>query len=144
MSYQLKRINPFWHTHPMIPTAVAIGGILGMMGYLRQVWALTIVGGLVAGVAVLLAARPAISALLATLGILGGLVTFVIAPDLNASTFSAPWKLASILFYAVFYTVLMDAVVLVVSVIYNFFAGVIGLGGVRLEFEQLDEETPAA
>lgn len=144
MSYQLKRINPFWHTHPLIPVAVVIGGMLGLMGYLKQVWALTIVGGLVAGVAILFAARPAVSALLATLGALGGLVTFVIAPDLNASTFSAPWKIASILFYAMFYTVLMDAVVLVVSVIYNFFAGVVGLGGIRLEFEQTEEETPAA
>jgi hypothetical protein len=143
MSFQLKRINPFWHTHPMIPTAVAIGGICGAMGYAKGVLALALLGGLVAGAGILAAARPALSALLATLGLLGGLVTFVIAPDLNASTYTAPWKITSILFYTLFYTVLMDAIVLVVSVIYNFFAGAVGLGGLRLELESIEEETAA-
>lgn len=143
MSYQVKRINPFWLVHPLIPTLVAIGGILGFVGYSRQTMPLAIVGGVVAALAIIAATRPAISLVLATVGLFGGLIQFVIAPALNASTYTPVEKLMSIAFYTVFYAVLMDAVVLVVSVLYNFYAGVIGFGGINLQLEETDQE-PAA
>ncbi len=144
MSYQLKRINPFWYTHPMIPTAVVIGGIVGLVGYKTQNLIVAGIGAVVASLAILAAARPVVSALLATLGLFGGLVTFVIVPGANVMGMSLGQRLLSVLLFALFYMVLMDALVLVVSVLYNLFAGVVGLGGLRLEFESAEEEEPTA
>lgn len=140
MSYQLKRINPFWHTHPMIPTAVAIGGVCGAIGYQTQKPIIAGLGAVVAGLAVLFATRPVVSALLLTLGLFGGLVTFVLVPNLNAVGMSLTMRLASAGLFALFYMVLMDALVLTVSVLYNLFAGAVGMGGVRLEVESVEEE----
>src|SRR5438105_211805 len=139
MSYQLRRINPFWLTHPMVPTAVAIGGILGLIGFATAKPWLALVGGVVAGIGILLGTKPAVSALLGTLGLFGGLVTFVVVPNANALTMSIVMRLVSALLFGAFYMVLMDALVLVVSVLYNFFAGALGLGGVTLEFEATGE-----
>ena len=141
MDYQLKRINPFWHTHPIIPTLVAVGGILGFIGYARQTPSIAYVGGVIAAAAILGAARPALSLLFATMGLLGGLTQFAIAPTLNASTFTAFEKVLAVSFYTVCYAVLLDAVVLVGAALYNFYAGVIGFGGLRMEFENAGEET---
>lgn len=141
MSYQLRRIDPFWHTHPMIPTGVAIGAICGAIGFATQKPIVAGFGGVVAAIAILAAARPVISALLASLGLFGGLVTFVIVPNVNAATMSMPMRLAAALLFALFYMVLMDGLVLVVSVLYNLFAGTVGFGGIRLELaEAADSE----
>lgn len=144
MSYQLKRINPFWHTHPMIPVGVVIGGILGLIGFQTQQVVVGGAGGLVAAAAVLFAARPVISALLGTLGVLGGIMQFVFLPNLNSAGMSLGMRWGAALLFGVFYMVLMDALVLVVSVLYNLFAGAIGLGGLRLELESVDDEETAA
>lgn len=144
MSYQLKRINPFWNTHPMIPVGVAIGGILGLVGFQTGKPVIGGVGGLVAAAAILLATRPVISALLATLGVLGGLAQFVFMPNLNTVGMSMPMRWGAAILFGLFYMVLMDALVLVVSVLYNLFAGTIGLGGLRLELESVEEEETAA
>lgn len=141
MSYQLRRINPFWHTHPMIPTGVAVGMICALVGYQSGKPIVMGFGGVVGGLAILFAARPALSALLATMGILGGLATFVFFPrDVNAETMSMMQKLLSTGLFALFYMVLMDALVLVVCVLYNLYAGTVGLGGIRLELDQADDE----
>lgn len=144
MAYRLKRIDPFWHTHPMIPTAVAIGGILGFVGFYLQKPMIAGLGALVAGGAIIAAARLVISALLGALGLFGGLVTFVLVPNLNAAGMSLWMRLVSTALFAIFYMVLMDALVLVIAVLYNFFSGVLGLGGLGLEFEAVEEEEPAA
>ncbi len=144
MSYQVKRINPYWNTHPMIPTAVAIGGICGLMGFALEKPMVAAAGGVVAGLAILAAAKPVLSALLGTLGLFGGLVTFIVAPGLNAATMSLPMRVASVFLFAAFYMVLMDALVLVVAVIYNLFAGVIGMGGIRLDLESSEDDEPGA
>jgi len=87
----------------------------------------------VMSVGVLLASKPALSAVLGCLGFFGGLVTFVVLP--NASTMDMPmWlKLVAALMFALLYMVLMDALILVVAALYNFFAG--SLGGLLLEIE---------
>lgn len=144
MSYQLKRINPFWHTHPMIPTAVVIGGICGLIGYQLQKPVIAGLGALVAAGAILFAARPVVSALLGTLGLFGGLVTFVLVPNVNAVGMGLGMRALSTLLFALFYMVLMDALILVVSVLYNLFAGAVGMGGLRFEFETVEDEEPAA
>lgn len=141
MSYQVKRIDPFWHNHPMIPTAIVIGGILAMIGFQRQATVLALVGAAIAGIAVVFAARPVVSAVLSTLGVFGGLVTFVFVPNQQSAGMSLGMRLLSTLLFALFYMILMDALVLVVSVLYNLFGGAVGLGGVRLELEEDAEET---
>lgn len=144
MSYQLKRINPFWHTHPMIPTGVAVGLICALIGYQTGKPIIMGFGALVGGLAILFAARPALSALLVTMGLLGGLATFVLFPrDINAESMSMGQKLLSTGLFALFYMMLMDALVLVVCVLYNLYAGVVGLGGIRMELEQVEEEEAA-
>jgi hypothetical protein len=143
MSYKLKRINPFWLTHPMIPTAVAIGGICGLGGFARDSKFLFLAGGVIAGAAILLAARPLVSAVMGTLGLLGGAVQFLVVPTVSAVDLSMPMRLVSVLLFGVFYMVLMDALALVVCVLYNAYAGVVGMSGVCLELEGAEEETPA-
>jgi hypothetical protein len=142
MTQQLKRIDPYWHTHPMIPTGVAVGAILALIGYLKAATVLAAVGGGVAALAILFAARPVISAVLGTLGLAGGLLSFVVVPNLSAAGMSIPLKLVATLMFAVFYMVLMDALVLVLTVLYNLFSDTLGLSAVRLELEAADE--PAA
>ncbi|OGR84692.1 MAG: hypothetical protein A3J74_06045 [Elusimicrobia bacterium RIFCSPHIGHO2_02_FULL_57_9] len=144
MAYRLKRLDPFWYTHPMIPTAVAIGGILGFIGFYAQKPIIAGLGALIAGGALLAAAKPVISALLGTLGLFGGVVTFVLVPNINAAGMGLGMRFVSTILFALFYMVLMDALVLVIAVLYNFFSGVLGLGGVGLEFEGVEEEEPAA
>lgn len=144
MSYQLRRINPFWLTHPMVPTAVAVGGILGLIGFATTKPILAVIGGGAAGIGVLLGTKPGVSALLGSLGLFGGLVTFVFVPNANALTMNLGMRLVSAILFAAFYMVLMDALVLVVSVLYNFFAGALGLGGIRLELESGEDEETAA
>lgn len=144
MSYQLKRINPFWHTHPLIPVAVAIGGILGAAAYATGKTNLALVGAVVAGLGVLAGARPVVSAVLLTLGLFGGAVTFLLVPNPNTVGMSMGMRAVSTVLFAAFYMVLMDGLVLVISVLYNLFAGALGMGGIRLEFEEAAEEAEGA
>jgi hypothetical protein len=142
MTQQVKRVDPYWHTHPMIPTGVAVGGILALMGYLREATVMAVAGGAVAALAILFAARPVMSAVLGTLGMAGGLLSFVVVPNLSAAGMSIPLKLVAALMFAVFYMVLMDALILVLAVLYNLFSDTLGMSAVRLELEVAEE--PAA
>jgi len=139
MIQQVKRVDPYWHTHPMIPTGVAIGAILALIGYLRATPVLTVAGGVVVALAILCAARPVLSAVLGTMGLAGGLLSFVVVPNLSAAGMSVPLKLVATLMFAVFYMVLMDALILVLAVLYNLFSDTFGLSAVRLELEAAEE-----
>ncbi len=144
MTYHMRRINPYWHAHPMIPTGVAIGVILAVMGIKSGNNLFAILGGVAAGIALLAATRPAVSAVLATLGIFGGLVTFILMPNPQAAVMSFGTKLLSVGLFAVFYMVLMDALVLVIAVLYNLFSETLGLGGVRLDLESEEQSAEEA
>jgi hypothetical protein len=140
MTQQVKRVDPYWHTHPMIPTGVAVGGILALIGYLKAATVLAVAGGAVAALAILFAARPVLSAVLGTLGLAGGLLSFVVVPNLSATGMSIPLKLVAALMFAVFYMVLMDALILVLAVLYNLFADTMGMSALRLELEAAEEQ----
>lgn len=144
MSYQLKRINPFWHAHPMIPTGVAIGGILGLVGYVTGRGLLGGAGALIAGAAILAATRPAFSALFLTLGLFGGVIRFGLQPDPGTVGLSSLMRWGAAGAFGLFYMILMDALVLVVAVLYNLFTGVVGLSGLRVELDAAEDEEPAA
>lgn len=139
MTQKLKRIDPYWHSHPMIPTGVAIGAILALVGYLKSAFPIAVGGGVIAGLAILLATRPVLSAVLGTLGLAGGLLSFVVVPNLSAAGMSLGLKLVATLMFAIFYMVLMDALVLVLAVLYNLFSDTLGLSAVHLEFEAAEE-----
>lgn len=135
MSYRVKRIDPYWFKNPAIPVAVLAGALLAMMGGFSQKPTLAIVGAGVAAVAVLVGTRPAITGTVMLLGLLGGLVTFVITPNSQNAALSAFQKLLSVGFYTLFYAVLTEGALLLLCVVYNFFAAISSLGGISLELE---------
>ncbi|HVE12183.1 MAG TPA: hypothetical protein VNI01_02205 [Elusimicrobiota bacterium] len=136
MSYRIRRIDPFWMPHPAVLVIAAIGLVVGLFGYEKGSTPLSLIGGVAMGGGVLVATRPAVSAVLGTLGVFGGLVTFVIMPNPNLATLSLMWRLVSTVFFALLYMVLMDALILVIAALYNFFGGAMNLGGISLDIEE--------
>ncbi|MFA6030645.1 MAG: hypothetical protein WC969_12380 [Elusimicrobiota bacterium] len=133
MSYNIRRIDPFWKASPVVLAVAIIGAVIAMFGYTKGNMLIAGVGALAMAVGVLLAAKPALSLVLGCLGLFGGLVTFVLMPNMQTADMSLPMKLLSTLLFTVLYMVLMDALVLVVAALYNFFGGT--LGGITVEFE---------
>jgi len=139
MTQQVKRIDPYWHTHPMIPTGVAIGAILALIGYLKDKPVLFVAGLVIAGLAILFAARPVMSAVLGSLGLAGGLLSLVVVPNLSTAGMSLGLKLVAALMFAVVFMVLWDAIVLVLAALYNLYSHTLGLSGVRLDLETAED-----
>lgn len=135
MSYRVKRIDPFWIKNPILPVVAIVGVLVALVGVQQVKTAVAIGGAIVGGLAIFLSTRPAVSAVLGTLGLLGGIVTFLAVPSPSTLGMSMGLRLVSTLLFTVFYTVLMDGVVLLVCVLYNLFAGVVGLGGLSVELE---------
>lgn len=138
MSYQVKRIDPYWITHPMIPVLVVAGAVLALIGHQADKAFIGIGGLVVAGVAVLLATKPVISAVLSTLGVFGGVVTFIVLPQPQMVGMPILMRLLSTVLFALLYMVLMDALVLAVAFLYNLFGA--GLRGIGLEIEETGAE----
>jgi len=135
MGYHVRRIDPFWKASPVVLIIAIVGALIAAFGLTRQPPNMVVAasGGAVMAVGVLLASKPAISAVLGCLGIFGGLVTFVFLPNQSAVDMPFWLKLVASLMFALLYMVLMDALILVVAALYNFFAG--SLGGLLLEIE---------
>lgn len=135
MSYRVKRIDPYWIKNPILPV-VAVAGVMAALALVtRDMVPLAIVSAVIGGLAVILSTKPAVSAVLGTLGLIGGLTTFVLVPNSQNAAMTLPLKLLSTILFTLFYTVLMDGVVLLIAVLYNLFAGAIGLGGLSLDLE---------
>jgi hypothetical protein len=121
--------------NPILPV-VAVVGVLAALGLIsKEMVAPAIAAAVVGGAAVILSTQPAVSAVLGTLGLIGGLMTFVFVPNSQNATMAISMRLLSTLLFTLFYTVLMDGVVLLVAVLYNLFAGGIGLGGLSFDLE---------
>ncbi|HAZ08790.1 MAG TPA: hypothetical protein DCZ01_09785 [Elusimicrobia bacterium] len=121
--------------NPVLPAVAIVGVLVAMVAVQRAMFPVAIIAAVIAGLAIFLATKPAVSAVLATLGLLGGLTTFVVVPNSQNAAMTTPLRLLSMLLFTMFYTVLMDGVVLLVAVLYNLFAGAIGLGGLSLDLE---------
>lgn len=134
MSYQVRRIDPYWMSHPMIPVLIVAGAIVALVGQQADKAFIAIAGLVIAGVAVLLATKPVISAVLATLGVFGGLVTFVILPQPQMVGMPIVMRLISTILFALLYMVLMDALVLAIAFLYNLFGT--GLKGISIDIEE--------
>ncbi len=119
----------------MIPTLVAVGAILVLMSWRTGHAVLGVGGGIVSALAILWAVRPALSGLMLGLGLFAGILYFGILPPAMMAGYGLLSRLLAIAFFALFYMVLMDSLFLVVSVCYNFLAGVTDMGGIRLELE---------
>lgn len=136
MSYRVKRIDPYWITNPILPL-VAVGGVLAALFLIgREMTVPAIAAALVGGAAVLLSTKPAVSAVLGTLGLIGGLTTFVLVPNSQNASMAFPMKLLSTVLFTLFYAVLMDGVVLLIAVLYNLFAGAVGMGGISVDLDE--------
>lgn len=136
MSYRIRRIDPFWVAHPAVFAVAIIGLALVFLGLKKANVALQGIGGVALLGAVLTMTRPAVSAVLGTLGFLGGVLTFVIMPNPQLAGSPMIWRVVSALFFALLYMGLMDALVLVVSALYNLFGGTLNLGGIQLDIEE--------
>ena len=135
MSYRVKRIDPYWIKNPILPV-IAIAGVLAALALISKDMVVpAIAAAVVGGIAVILSTQPAVSAVLGTLGLVGGLMTFVLVPNSSNAAMALSMRLLSTLLFTLFYTVLMDGVVLLVAVLYNLFAGAIGLGGLSFDLE---------
>ena len=135
MSYRVKRIDPYWFKHHILPIAVFLGAALALGAGFAGKQPLAILGALIAAAGILVSTRPAITGTVMLLGFLGGLVTFVISPNAANAALPAMQKAMSVGFYTLFYAVLTEGAVLLVAVIYNFFAAISSLGGLSLELE---------
>ena len=135
MSYRVKRIDPYWFKHPVLPVVIFLGAALALGAGFANKPAVAILGAVVAAVSILLCTRPAITGTVMLLGFLGGLVTFVISPNASNAALNAGQKVLSVGFYTLFYAVLTEGALLLISVVYNFFAAISPLGGLMLELE---------
>ena len=140
MAYRVRRIDPFWIAHPAVIAAAVIGLTLALVGYTKGQAPLSVIGGVLLGVGVLVATKPAVTGVLATLGFFGGVVNFVGLPNAQLGGATLPWRLVSTLFFALLYTVLMEALVLVVAALYNLLAGYMDAGAIQLELEETGDQ----
>jgi hypothetical protein len=135
MSYRVKRIDPYWIKNPVLPVVAIVGVAAALVLIGRGMVAPAIASAAVGGIAILVATQPAVTAVLATLGLLGGMTTFLLVPNAENAAMSLPLRLLSMLLFTLFYAVLMDGVFLLVAALYNLFAGALGLGGLSLDLE---------
>lgn len=141
MNYRIKRLNPFRNSHPLVLAAVVLGGLAALMAYQAESPYLGGLGACVAAGAVLFGARPLVCALLSTLGLLTGVFTFILTPNANVLEMSLAMRLASAAAFTFFYVILMGALVLLVSTLYNLFSGPLGLKGIELDLKSSEDET---
>ncbi len=141
MSYRVKRIDPYGNKNPIL-SIVAIVGVVAALALISREGSLVPAGvaGAIGAVAMIACAAPAVSAVLATLGLIGGITTFFLVPSAQNASMTVPYRLFSTLLFTVFYTVLMDGVVLLVAVLYNLFAGGVGLNGLSVDLEDEGSE----
>lgn len=135
MSYRVKRIDPYWIKNPILPVVAIVGVVAALALISRDMVPLAVVAAAIGGLAIIVSTKPAVSAVLGTLGLIGGLTTFVLVPNSQNAAMALPLKLLSTVLFTLFYTVLMDGVVLLIAVLYNLFAGALGLGGLSLDLE---------
>ncbi len=135
MSYRVKRIDPYWMKNPILHAVAAVGVLAALALISKDMIVPAIASAVVGGVAVILSTQPAVSAVLGSLGLIGGLMTFIFVPNSQNATMALPMRLLSTLLFTLFYTVLMDGVVLIVAVLYNLFSGGLGLGGLSVDLE---------
>ncbi|MBI4051902.1 MAG: DUF3566 domain-containing protein [Elusimicrobia bacterium] len=90
----------------------------------------------ISATSILLSSIPAV---LFLLGLLGGVLTFVIIPNPQIEPMNTLTRLMATGLFGLLYMVLMVALLMVVSFLYNLFTQTIGLRGIRVEIEEMEE-----
>ncbi len=80
-----------------------------------------------------------VPAVLACLGLLGGLITFFLIDNPQVSYMAFGQKLLASAVFSVLYMLLMAALIVTASFIYNVLTSVLGMSGVRFEIEEVTE-----
>ncbi len=80
-----------------------------------------------------------VPAVLACLGLLGGVITFFLIDNPQVSYMAFGQKVLASSVFSVFYMLLMVALVVTASFVYNVLTSVLGMSGVRFEIEEVTE-----
>ncbi len=131
MSYRIKRVDPYWFKSPAVGGTAVVFGAVALYGARTGSVPALALGAFVAAVMVILATKPALSAVFAAFGLLGGVLAFLAG---SSAGMSPLLRLTATAGFGLFYAALMDIVVLGLSVIYNSFTGV-GFKGLALDLE---------
>jgi len=73
------------------------------------------------------------------MGILGGLLTFIILPNPQLDPMSGSARIMATGLFALLYMLLMLALMVVIAFLYNIFTQAMGMRGVTIEMESADE-----
>jgi hypothetical protein len=73
------------------------------------------------------------------MAVLGGLVTFMGIPNPQIEPMSFGQKILSIGLFALLYVVIVSALMVFVSFLYNILTGVLGMKGVSFDIEEIHE-----
>lgn len=75
-----------------------------------------------------------------SLALLGGIVTFMVVPNVQLASMTAGQKLMSVGLYALLYVVISTAVLVFASFVYNVLTGVLGLRGITFDIEEIHHD----
>lgn len=138
MSYRIRRIDPFWLAHPLVYGLIAVGLVLGGLGYKKGSLLILGMGSAVTVIGLALATRPVVSAMFATMGFFGGLLHFALFPGPQVLDMTWGWRIFSWIVFMALYMGLMNALVLVICALYNFWGVTVSMGGINLDIEEVD------
>ena len=74
------------------------------------------------------------------LGMLGAIITFFLTPTPIIDPMSLGKKLLAVGLYSLMYTLLVVALGVFVSFVYNFFTNTVGLKGLKFDIEEVNQE----
>ena len=74
------------------------------------------------------------------LAILGGVVTFMVVPNMQLAPMSFFQRLLSVGLYALLYVVISTAVLVFAAFVYNILTGVLGLRGITFDIEEIHHD----
>jgi len=74
------------------------------------------------------------------LAILGGVITFMVVPNMQMVSMSFMQKILSVGLYALLYVVIFTAVLVFAAFVYNVLTGVLGLRGVTFDIEEIHHD----
>ena len=94
----------------------------------------------ISSMSVLVSSVPAV---LFVLGLLGGLLTFLVIPNPEIEPMTAGTRVLATGIFAVLYMVLMVGLMMVITFMYNLFTTTVGLRGIQLDIEGLEQDDVA-
>ncbi len=73
------------------------------------------------------------------LGILGGVVTFLLVPNPQLDPMGVGHKMTSIGFFSLLYVIIVSALLVFIAFLYNTLTGVLGMKGVAFDIEEISD-----